>query len=79
MRIGILACTIGRAKNFAIPKLREIARVAYFGQITSIESSRARKLEKVRSQKSGDVSMRDWARDSGCRLRIMRNCVGNII
>ena len=35
-RVRILACAIGRAKEASISELREIARVAYLGQITNI-------------------------------------------
>ena len=38
---GIIACTIGRAKEAAVSELREIAGVAYLGQITNIGSGRA--------------------------------------
>ena len=43
-RVGILACSIGRAKEVAVSESHEIARVAYLGQITSIGRSRAQKL-----------------------------------
>ena len=43
-RAGIIACAIARAKKFAVSESREIARVVYLGQITNIESGRARKL-----------------------------------
>ena len=41
---GILASTIGRAKEVAVSESREIARVAYLGQIKSIGCGRALKL-----------------------------------
>ena len=41
---GILACVIGRANEVAVSESREIAWVAYFGQIMSIGCSRALKL-----------------------------------
>ena len=41
---GIFACTIARAKEVVVSELREIARVAYLGQITNIGSGRAGKL-----------------------------------
>ena len=44
IRDGILVCVDGRANEVALSESREIARVAYFGQITSIGSSRALKL-----------------------------------
>ena len=47
--------------------LREIARVAYLGQITNIKSGRARKLYKVQSQDGQDINVRDWSREKGCR------------
>ena len=40
----ILACVIARALKVAVRELREIAWVVYLGQITIIESGRARKL-----------------------------------
>ena len=44
IRDGIFVCVNGRANEDAVSESREIARVAYFGQITSIGSSRALKL-----------------------------------
>ena len=41
---GILACVNGRANVVAVSESREIVRVAYLGQITSIGSGRAQKL-----------------------------------
>ena len=37
---GILACAIGRTKEVAFSESREIARVAYLGQITIIGNGR---------------------------------------
>ena len=42
--VGILACANGHAKEVAFSESREIARVAYLGQITNIGSGRVRKL-----------------------------------
>ena len=44
VRGEILACAIGREKNVAALESCEMARVAYFGQITNIGSGRVRKL-----------------------------------
>ena len=41
---GIIACGNGRANEVAVSESREIAHVAYLGQITFIGSGRARKL-----------------------------------
>ena len=43
-RAGILACVISYLKTVAVLKSREIAWVAYLGQMTIIENGRARKL-----------------------------------
>ena len=40
-RAGILAHAIPHEKRVAVSELREIARVAYLGQITNIGSGRA--------------------------------------
>ena len=47
---GIVARTKGCANQVALSESREIARVAYLGQITYIESGRARKLKMDRSR-----------------------------
>ena len=44
VRAEILVRAIGRTKKIAVSESREIARVAYLGEITNIESSRAQKL-----------------------------------
>ena len=43
-RAVVLACVIGRAKTVAVSKLRDIAQVAYLGQIMNIGGGRVRKL-----------------------------------
>ena len=43
-RARILACAISYSKKVTDWESHEIARVAYFGQITNIGNSRARKL-----------------------------------
>ena len=40
----ILACVIGRAKMVAASESREIAWIAYLGQITNIGRGRTQKL-----------------------------------
>ena len=47
---GILASAIVREKEVAFSESREIARVEYLGQITTIGRGCEQKLEKVRSQ-----------------------------
>ena len=68
-RTGILACVIGRTKKVAASESREIALVAYFGQITIIRSGRTQKLKQERSQEGRDISVRG----KGCHLRIAQN------
>ena len=41
---GLLACENGRANEVAVSESREIATVAYLGQITSIANNPALKL-----------------------------------
>ena len=41
---GVLACTNERVNEIVVTESREIARVAYLDQITSVGSGRARKL-----------------------------------
>ena len=43
-KAGILASVIARAKMVVVPESREIAQVAYLGQIMNIGSGRTRKL-----------------------------------
>ena len=66
------------SKKVAVLESREIAQVAYLGQITNIESGRAQKLSKECSREGREISVRDWAREKGCRLRIVRNRVCSI-
>ena len=40
-RAGMLVCAIRRTKKVAVSESREIASVAYLGQITNIGSGRA--------------------------------------
>ena len=61
-----------------LSELREIARVAYFGQITIIGSGRERKLLKVRSHGGRDINVHDCAGEKDCSLRIARNRMGSI-
>ena len=70
-RVRILASAIGRFKKVAVSLSHEIEQVAYLGQITNIGSSRVRKLLKKRSRESWDISVRDWAREKGFRLRFV--------
>ena len=63
-------CTIVCAKKVAVSESLEIAWVAYLGQITNIGSGRVQKLSKEHSLEGRDISMRDWAHEKGCRLRI---------
>ena len=58
-RFGILACAIGHAKKVAVSESREIAPVAYLGQITNIGSGRVGKLCKKRSREGRDISVRE--------------------
>ena len=48
----ILACAIAQAKNVASSESREIARVAYLGQITNIGSGRTRKFKGSASERA---------------------------
>ena len=73
-----LACAISYSKKVAVSESREIARVAYLGQITNIESDRGGKLEMERSSEGQGISVRDWARENGCRLKIAQNRTGSI-
>ena len=68
MRVGILPYAIGCAKKVSISESREIALVAYIGQITSIKSGC-----KERCQEGQDIRVGDWARKNVCRFRIARN------
>ena len=77
-KVEILACTIALVKKVAVSKSREIARVAYLGQITNIGSCCARKFEKERSQEEQDISVGDKLLEIDCRLRIARNRSGRI-
>ena len=76
--VVILACKIARAKIVAFSELREIARVAYLGQIMNIGSCLTRKLYQERSWEVWVISVRDWAREKGCHLEIARNHMGSI-
>ena len=67
-------CVNGRANEVAVSESREIALVAYLGQITSIGSGRAVKLKKELSREGRDICVRE----KGCRLRIVRNRTGSI-
>ena len=75
---GILACTIRHMKKVIVSELREIARVAYLGQITNIGSGRARKLLIERTREARENSVHDWAHEKGCCLKITRNRIGSI-
>ena len=66
----ILAC----AKKVAVSESREIACVAYLGQIMNIGSGRARNLIKECSRDCQDIGVRD----NGCRLKTARNRMGII-
>ena len=72
-RTGIIACTTSYSKMVAVSELREIARVAYLGQITNIGSRRVWKLYNERSWEGRDISVHVCAREKGYRLRISWN------
>ena len=74
----ILEWVIGCAKMVAVSESRGIALVAYLGQITNIGSGRVQKLLKESSRECRDISVRDWARENGGRLEILRNRMGSI-
>ena len=73
MWTGILLCAIGRAKKVAFSESCDVARVAYFGQITNIGCGRGGKLVKELSREGRGISVHDCAREKGCRLKIARN------
>ena len=75
---GILACAISYSKKVAVSKSREIAWVAYLGQITNIRNGRTWKLLKERSRDDRETNMRDCACEKGCRLKIAGNRTGSI-
>ena len=77
-RAEILAYAIARVKKVAVSESREIARVAYLGQITNVGNGRARKLLKERSREGRDISVREWAREKVSRLGIARNRTGGV-
>ena len=60
-------------KKVAVSESREIAWVAYLGQITNIGSGHAQKLDKECSREGRDISVRDKLFDIGCRLIFARN------
>ena len=76
-RARILAYAINYTKKVAVTKSREIARVAYLGQITNIGSYCARKLIKERSRGGRDISGHDCLWENGCHLKIARNSTGS--
>ena len=55
---GILACTIGRAKNVAISESHKITRVAYIGQISIIGGGRAKIIKGALSGGLGYLRVR---------------------
>ena len=63
---GILASAIARAKKVIVSNSWEIARVAYFGQITIIRSGRTRKLYKECCREVRDISVHDKLLEKGC-------------
>ena len=65
-------------KNVGILESREIARVAYLGQITNIGTGCVQKLLKELSQECRDIGVRDCVREKGCCLRVARNRTGSI-
>ena len=60
-------------KKVAVSESHEMARVAYFGQITNIGRGRAQKLLKECSREVRDISVCGCAREKGWYLRITRN------
>ena len=58
-RAGILACAIGRANEVTVSELREIARVAYLGQITNI----------------GAVERKNYKRSTPVRVEILARAI----
>ena len=71
-------CVIGRVKRVAILESREIARVAYYGQIMNIERDHTEKLIKEISWEGRDISVREWVHENGSHLRIARNRMSSI-
>ena len=61
------------AKRVSVSVSCEIKRIAYLGHITNSGSGRAQKLQMERSRECRDISVRDWGREKGNRLRIARN------
>ena len=65
-------------EKVAASKSHEITQIAHLGQIANIGVGRARKLLKVHSREGRDISVRDWALENCCPLRIGRIRTGSI-